>query len=252
MHDPSTVIRDFKIGNTYIFTLWHIDPESDRTDDSCGWFAPKFTDEDRSIIEDMVDWDKGFPYFSTPNLPLTIVDTAYGNKQMLAGDCLAHVASAWADIAWRRDRRRKLTADEWWRVAFLGTDRNNNLRSALSDTELDPGERVARFLYCVMRVYLSHHRPWYRHPRWHIRCWRLQVHPAQALKRWLWTRCEHCGKRFPWGYAPTSVNWGGSALGWLKGGKGWFKGEAGVYHHECYPEFRKAATSAHGDEKETP
>jgi hypothetical protein len=69
-------------------------------------------------------------------------------------------------------------------------------------------------------------RPWYRHPRWHIWHWRLQVHPLQAFCRWMWSRCVGCGGRFRWGYSPISDSWGG-------GGPRLFKGEPGVRHHEC-------------------
>jgi hypothetical protein len=70
-------------------------------------------------------------------------------------------------------------------------------------------------------------RPWWKHPRWHVRHWQFQVHPLQDLKRWLFSRCSVCGKRFPWGYAPIGP--------WSGEGPRWFKGEPGVYHHECVP-----------------
>jgi hypothetical protein len=46
------------------------------------------------------------------------------------------------------------------------------------------------------------------------------------LKRWLFSRCAGCGKRFPWGYAPISASWESD-------GPRWFRGERSVYHHEC-------------------
>jgi hypothetical protein len=49
MHDPMTVICDIKSpfkkkGETFrdtIITLWHVDPETDGSDDSCDWFNRK-------------------------------------------------------------------------------------------------------------------------------------------------------------------------------------------------------------------
>ena len=58
---------------------------------------------------------------------------------------------------------------------------------------------------------------------WH---WKIQVHPIHDLKRWLFSRCEGCGKRFSWGYAPISKSWSGS-------GPRWFRSEAAVYHFGC-------------------
>lgn len=68
-------------------------------------------------------------------------------------------------------------------------------------------------------------RPWYRHPRWHVHHWKVQVHFTQALKRYLFSRCSKCGGRFTWNYAPMS--------GWSGGGPRWFRSEVGVYHHGC-------------------
>ncbi len=58
---------------------------------------------------------------------------------------------------------------------------------------------------------------------WH---WRIQINPLQDLKRWLFSRCADCQKRFRWGYAPISRNWSGT-------GPRWFRREESVYHHEC-------------------
>ena len=69
-------------------------------------------------------------------------------------------------------------------------------------------------------------RPWWRHPRWHVHHWRLQWRFMYRLKRFLWSRCEVCGKRFPWGYAPIVTQWGNP-------GPRWFRGEPNVRHHEC-------------------
>lgn len=227
MHDPKTVAHEIRIKSWYLLTIWHVDPESDRTDDSCGWSRPWLTDKEEKIISDVVDWEKDFPYYSSPYLTSTQVNPKYSYSQMLAGDCLAHVAGAWQHIAWQRDRRKKLTTGEWWGVVALATNPDDNLRSILADTEVESGDRIKYFFSCVMNAYLRHHRPWYQHPRWHIRHWEFQVHPIQRLKRWLFSRCAHCGKRFRYGYAPTST-WGGS------GGPRWFSREKNVFHRDCY------------------
>jgi hypothetical protein len=82
-------------------------------------------------------------------------------------------------------------------------------------------------LECRHRMLRGH--PWYNQLtpwRWHAWHWRLQVPLVLDLKRWLFSRCCRCGKRFPWGYAPTSCDWDGP-------GPRWFRGEPGVYHHGC-------------------
>lgn len=71
-------------------------------------------------------------------------------------------------------------------------------------------------------------RPWYRHPRWHVWHWELQIHPWQTLRRWLFSRCAGCRKRFPWGYSPLSAGWNSPKTKW-------FRSEVGSYHDGCYP-----------------
>lgn len=77
-------------------------------------------------------------------------------------------------------------------------------------------------------------RPWWQHPRYHLRHLKVQIHVVQSLKRWLFSTCTSCGKGFTWGYAPISYSWGGK-------GPQWFESEKNVYHHECTPqgEFAK-------------
>jgi hypothetical protein len=92
MHDPMTVAFEIKWpfpakktwGNGAIYrdyktlvTIWHVDPESDGTDDSCGWPSPRLTDRERKIIDDLVEWEKLHPYYSSPYMPLTLVDPKY-------------------------------------------------------------------------------------------------------------------------------------------------------------------------------
>jgi hypothetical protein len=62
--------------------------------------------------------------------------------------------------------------------------------------------------------------------KWHVWHWRLQVLPVQHFKRWAWSRCTRCGRKFRYGEAPTSHGWGGT-------GPRWFRGEKGVYHGDC-------------------
>ncbi len=62
--------------------------------------------------------------------------------------------------------------------------------------------------------------------RWHVHHWRIQVHPWQTLRRWLFERCELCGHRFPYGYAPVSHQWHSPKPRRLRV-------ERRSFHHEC-------------------
>ena len=85
---------------------------------------------------------------------------------------------------------------------------------------------VERFFYLVGRQVKDQTRRWWQHPRWHVRHWQLQIHPINTLKRWLFSRCCRCGKRFSWGYSPVTGQWNNP-------GPGWFTGEENVYHSDC-------------------
>jgi hypothetical protein len=74
----------------------------------------------------------------------------------------------------------------------------------------EQARRAVKFLW-----FHHHHRlnprPWWKHPKWHIHHWRVQVHVIQALKRWLFARCSKCGGRFKWREGAVG-NWGGGEI----------------------------------------
>lgn len=196
MHDPMTIAFEIKspffkwrvLPNGYrykerntLITIWHNDPESDGSDDSCGYSYPNPSERDKKIVAEIANLENYNIGFSSPYLPVTLVDPRYDYPQQTMGDCLASVAWAWQQIAWHRDDRRNLTAGELWRCNNLAVNPVDNLRHILTDFQ--DSDRVKRFLYCVMRSYLKYHRPWYRHPRWHIHHWRIQWNCLGWLKR---------------------------------------------------------------------
>lgn len=157
MHDSMTVAFEIrypwvarrnrksrdKFLHTYhdpFITIWHCDPETDGTDDSCDWFGSRFTKAQEAAI-------------------MQILDNPDDNIQGYFGDM-----------------------DEY-SMRFIVTC-------------------VARFTKRLFKP-----RPWWQHPRWHVWHWRLQVHPYQRLRRWLFTRCATCGKRFDWNESPCALGW---------------------------------------------
>lgn len=108
-----------------------------------------------------------------------------------------------------------------------------------SYNNLSPEAQAAvDFMWFYWRRQLG--RPWWKHPRWHIHHWQIQLPWVQTLQRFLFSRCAGCGKRLPWGYTPIASGWGGE-------GPRWFKGEEGIFHHQCYAERTKAALAAKAD-----
>lgn len=178
MHDPMTVAFELRYPwrtwrhrhskdrflRTYhdaFITIWHVDPESDGTDDSCDWFASR--------------------------LP------------------------------------KRYAAD----LKALITNPDDNLTAFFGD-DLPEHEAMRRLFVIASNVRrIIHPRPWWRHPRWHVWHWQVQVHAAQKLKRRLFTRCAFCAGPFAWGESVYSAQWGNK-------GPQWFRSEHGVYHEGCF------------------
>jgi len=159
MHDPMTVAHEIRIFGHHLITIWHVDPETDGTDDSCRWAWPRLTKK-----------ETGYANY--------LIDCEYDNLR------------------------------DWFNCS------NDEAKSHIRQ---------------VFRLHKSLTRPWWkrpRYPRWHIWHWRLQVHPVQKLKRWMFSRCEQCGKRFKLGEAVVSFKW-------YSEGPRWFRSETDVYHESC-------------------
>lgn len=231
MHDPNIVVCDVDVPFTKrtLFTIWHRDPCSDGSDDSCGYSRPKLTDRQRGNLRFMAGQEARHPWF--------LALAAKSNPDPVACEALLrgmylHVATAMgvkatlaeaAEFAARHvhcpmdNFRSSLCYQPGWHSNFA------------EDREDQRERRAMEVFTCVGRAVLRAHRPWYRHPRWHVHHWRIQVPMLQRIRRWLFTRCEVCGKRFGWGYAPLSRLW-------ERPKARLFKGEQGLRHFECRPD----------------
>lgn len=230
MHDPCTVAFDIRYpwyrtrqwGNgkkrryhRSFITIWHVDPETDGSDDSCGFAFPKSTEADRALVKELARQEFDFWVGK------------YGNSATGGIPFSAHemIWWAWQLIANRRQTKRVLLSrSEAEEIMNLSANPHDNIRRRA--TECGSIEGLEAFLSNVDRLYRYHHRPWYRHAKWHVRHWRIQVHPWHTFRRWAFSRCAHCGKRFPWGYSPVSHQWDQPR-------PRWFRSEVGSYHSEC-------------------
>ena len=107
-------------------------------------------------------------------------------------------------------------------LSFLPRWDSNNAEDRESDREYT----AERFFWCIGAFILRRRRPWYRHPRWHIWHWHLQIHPVQDFKRWAFTRCADCGGRFKWGQSGWTNQWNSD-------GPRWFRSERDLHHDGC-------------------
>lgn len=254
MHDPMTVAFDipsYKFRQRWprvphLVTVWHVDPERDGSDDSCDWFGGrKLTDTQQKALDKIAsafafEWHRESPYerfgWFMPKGP---VDGVYRDgEQNYSTHALVlamfRIAANEHFGHWSRQTSSFLRRHVYDILMFA----ENSCDSLCTDIEQKHGVRdgdrkaqARRIAHVVYAWILRSQRPWYRHPRWHVWHWHLQIHPLQSFRRWLLTRCAGCGKRFKWGETPTGTGWGSPPRRWFES----FRGERQLYHSTCHP-----------------
>lgn len=216
MHDPMTLAFSIRLPwgtRRTLLDVWHVDPESDGSDDSCGWSYVRMTKAQREQALKLGQDEQAF------------INGKHGYQMMP----MELVMEVWQTIAARmfnreRWRGRGLTHRELLYVINLANNPGDNLR--YSCAKANTPEEMASLFATVLRCYLTFHRRWWQHPRWHVHHWSIRVPMLQQFKRWAFNRCAGCGGRFTFGYCPTTHSWHGD-------GPRWFRREPDVFHSEC-------------------
>lgn len=236
MHDPLT--QAFRLGSW--ITIWHKDPLKfnpgttyRRDDDSCGWFTPPYPLSQKQKIEKL----SSSQYREIFSKQIAVREEKSYAYICSEPDCLAAIHWSWRAIkhiykpktVWQYGA--KLTLSELEHIYSLATCPVDNLQFTFAGIKDE--ETFNHFFFLIFAAYLRHSRPWYRHPRWHFWHWDIQIHPLQLFKRWAFSRCATCGKRFSWGYSPTTNSWDGT-------GALWFRGESDVHHSDCIGKVSKS------------
>lgn len=253
MHDPQSVAFEIKSPfiankrrkdgtlvpktNQYqnpIITIWHVDPETDGTDDSCGWFI-RLRHANKDVYENIArefesEWDttftseseKGHTYncgwFTPEGDALLSVQGIVFNMYLYAAKiALAKETTspgkAW-DIAWRFMNKHHC------RIMYMAENNRDSLRDAIVRkfergtntpyTKQARQEMIRSIAGIVYTDILRMNRKWYQHPRWHVNHWRIQFHPWQKFKRRYIDKCGICGKR---GFdGPAFSTWTGKTI----------------------------------------
>jgi len=192
-----------------VITIWHRDPETDGTDDSCGWFK-RARHGDQEILKKIVrefafDWcqsyggwftEEGKPRFTSMAIALMMFRRA----------AYEHFNHSWR----RTDNFMKRHLYDILSFAENSTDSMHDGIVQRYGPE-EKQERVNRTAEMVYGCILRWSQPWYRHPRWHVWHWRIQVHPWQQFRRRFLDRCSHCGRRFAKN-EPVIGTWSGDAI----------------------------------------
>lgn len=186
MHDPMTVAHEikwpFKDKFGYrksLITIWHVDPEKDGTDDSCGWF-PRSRHGDAEVLRKIQSeflfnfkhnyWftKDGYRHFSTSGIVLNMYSSA-----------------AWEVFKHNRTKRRDFLNKHLFDILHFAENPFDSIGDAIIGKYGDKinEEAISRLASTVYGDILRKTRPWYKHPKWHIHHWKLQIHWPRLFKR---------------------------------------------------------------------
>lgn len=258
MHDPMTVAWEFRLPffwrESYrrpsILTIWHNDPETDGTDDSCcAW--KRLGKKHKGLLKCMAGDEARTPWFrreraKEPSSP--------ADAESLLRGALWHAACAMKLDRWSLHHKRVTFAQCDQLACELIHNGVDNVRTSLCllpgwhtndrnpdgppveelDIEDDAGhERESRrppddvrypkeaseywrkevseqFFRMIARILSRETARWWQHPRWHFWHWSFQVHAWQRFKRRFIERCSKCGVRYK-GRGDVFSGWGGGA-----------------------------------------
>lgn len=209
MHDPMSVAHEIYLGRkkkkngsyrSPIFTIWHVDPEKDGTDDSCGHYLRK-----RHLPKDLVDkvrkefefnfkhnyWfnEAGYPKFSTIGTAIEMFSTTAWNVFMWkAGNNPTDKA---------RKRYKRFMQNHLFEIIHFAENPTDSMHNSINMTYgvEKKEDRINDFSSMVLCFIMNRLRPWYKHPRWHIYHWKIQFIPWQRFYRRFIQKCSVCGKR---------------------------------------------------------
>jgi len=216
MHDPKTVAFEIYLGSkkkknghyrSPLITIWHNDPETDGSDDSCGWTFPKITKDEKDWLHKVAK-DQYCQLFSRT--------VALIENDPYAYICYNQDTYGVIYWMWRHFNRtinkavwqygKPLENKELQYVYQLATDPVDNFQH----NQINNVKDFEEFIYLVYRCWKRYKRKWYQHPRWHIHHWSIQFHPLQSIKRRYWDKCCKCGKR---GFKSSAIgDWNGTRL----------------------------------------
>jgi len=244
MHSPETVAFEIYLGRkkkkngdyrSLLITIWHVDPETDGTDDSCGWFL-RARHGDKDMLEKIKkaidsNFDSSFKSESSG----TTYYTGYfspntGTPQMSTMGITLNMfnQAAWVFFNYDRKKHNKWMKENLYEILNFAENPIDSLNNEIEGKfRIGCGEEWKReneldhYASVIYGWLLRSNRKWYQHPKWHIHHWSVQFHPLQKLKRRYWDKCCVCGKR----------GFKGSAYGNWDGTKRW--------HEHCNSEINK-------------
>jgi len=223
MHDPASVAFEIRLGSKYkkngeyrdpFITIWHIDPETDGTDDSCGHFIRErhlpsgIIKKIKSEFEFKYDdwfYATGEPKFSVSGVVLNMYSQAawiifkeQNNKEV--------------DRKRHNKFMRKYISD----ILLFAENDTDSIGDSITEKwgKITKAEKIENLSSIVTCDIFRKERKWWQEPKWHFWHWKIQFNFFNSLKRRYWDKCSICGKR-----------------GFKKSASGDWSGK--IWHSEC-------------------
>lgn len=260
MHSPETLAFELKLpfGGTkttfkdgtvsrhrpVLLTIWHVDPCTDGSDDSCGWFK-RARHGDLGAVKRIskrmeFDWDRTFTSDeSGKTYQCGYFNSATGMPVMPVHAIALNLFFEAAYEFFEHDRNKawKYISKNLAKILLFAANTTDSLYDGFTMkfggdgyTKATPEkrkrlreERIRSTASCIYAYILRDNQKWWQHPRWHVHHWQIQIPLWQRFNRWAFTRCCRCGGRFHWGESPCTDQWHNE-------GPRFLRGEKNVYH----------------------
>lgn len=198
MHDPDSLVC--RLGP---FSLWHHDPCTDGTDDSCGSFM-RARHGDKAVLETIIrdfefEWDRTYsPSRSDhdeedgPFTEHVYFQGLFKTDGMPNLSCHGIVLNLFQVAAWEvfgHSRRKvgRFMRKHLYDILMFAENPVDSLFDGLTlkyergcheaHTPKRREERIRRMAGCIYAFILRAERPWWKAPRWHVHHWRLTCAP---------------------------------------------------------------------------
>jgi predicted transposase YbfD/YdcC len=228
MRDPKCVAHEIrnpfsKDKYAHLITIWHVDPEKDGTDDSCGWFMRDRHLNQENLKQMIRDWkfEKDYYFDKETNEHL---------MSAIATTLKLYNMATWIHFKHNRKKQHKFLKENLHHIMWFAENAIDSLRDTIYNrygAKADERESdIIRLASIVFADVARKDRSWWKAPKWHFWHWEFQIHPLQKIKRRYWDKCSKCGKR----------GFKGAAMGNYHGTK--------IWHEDCANDMHKPVGQA--------
>ena len=183
MYDPMTVAfeikKPFKKNSDSLITIWHVDPCTDGTDDSCGWFIRERHCDQEIFKKIRSEFDFNFKHnywfdkdgkqiFSTIGTLIEMYSTA-----------------SWIYFDRNRRKQTKFMKKHLLEIIRFAENPVDCGGDTITNrwNEKNQESRFGGLAGMIFSDICRKERKWYQHPKWHIHHWKIQFNFLNRFKR---------------------------------------------------------------------